>query len=396
MKLHSTKTDFWRDFATRTVCLRDNFKVELKAWLSVTKSKNPRIVVFCETDRLLIDVSCVCRELCIRFTSHEAVVLARRKDLLRQKLNDRFKVPNFKFQSAKKITGIGEAIRDVGLPCILKPVSGAGSALVYPIRDARDVDWFVDEYESELKRLEQDEFWFSKDGWLCETLVEGPMVTAFVACNGHTCRTIAVAQNLSQPLNSCVGFGSFCPSLEASKSEILSKFSEQVCMHLGLDYGFFDVEIILGDDGPVLIEVNPRPPGGEMLSTLDTSASVDLFRFILDLFEERNVALRQIEFKQDYLIWKIMSSEHTILTADISAFLQGFLDETGAFLANALTKGEHIKPLDTLARLIVPISDKTESFNQLSRMTTEFSDRSGVRLIEGNFQKLPSYLSRPQ
>jgi hypothetical protein len=55
-------------------------------------------------------------------------------------------------------------------------------------------------------------------------------------------------------------------------THLIFDYALKVCTLLQLRLGVFDVELIASDEGPILLEVNPRPMGGEMISGYEVSS----------------------------------------------------------------------------------------------------------------------------
>ncbi len=127
------------------------------------------------------------------------------------------------------------------------------------------------------------------DGFIVQEFVEGIPASASVICDGSEAKTIAVNEQLSGiPWLNADGFR-YCGNITplAAKEDVkmlISDIAERVVSGLGL-VGSNGVDFILGDDGPVVIEVNPRFQGS--LDSVELSTGLSIFQAHLDSFNGR-------------------------------------------------------------------------------------------------------------
>ena len=380
----------WRDVTEDIYIIQDFEEESLIEQIRVVAGRYSKPVVFCETDRYMIAVAKACDRMKIRFPSLDGTISARNKALTREATS---KNRGFRFRHAPSLDDLRLAAEDVGYPCIIKPAAGAGSCLAYPIYNKSHVSWYLDEAGRSLSKIAPKQRWFVDSGWLCETLVSGPMVTVFIAADGRDIKAFALARNLRQTLSECVGFGSITPALNGVKADSIFKFAEASCQKLNLRLGVFDVEIIIGSHGLVLVEVNPRPPGGEMLTALSASSDRDIFEYILNIYSGSALASNPPRFTREVLIWKLMAAESGALRLPLACALKQVLPNGLEYIYRSTREEQFVHQLDCLARVIIPTDDAVKMFNAVSNLTPQMSEVLGVQLLSGELPLLPdSYM----
>lgn len=341
--------------------------------------------VYCETDRFLYDVSLVCRDFSIPFTCADAIVKARNKAETRKSV-----LPSSGLISihSDTLSGLNSAAKVVGFPCVLKPAMGTGSCLAYPAYADGDIEWFVHEAQTSLAALPQDHRWFAAGGWICETYLKGPLVTVFVMADGRKVEAFGHARNIRQTLSECIGMGSIISGTGNIGWQEILQYAENCCRDIGLDLGIFDVEIILTSDGPVLVEVNPRPPGGEMLSALSLVSDVDIFSYMIEIYAGSQHPTTPY-FGRDVLIWKIVSAEDGNICSDVGAAIDVILGgDTVSHKLLYIQSGE-VGQLDCIARVLIPALDGREQFRCVNEKIGQLSKLLGVDLLRGDLPQLP-------
>ncbi len=152
----------------------------------------------------------------------------------------------------------------VPFPVILKPNHGAGGFKNVFVKDSEHLKRAIDSYQEN-----------GVDEFVIEEYVQGTDASTSVLSTGKHATTIAVNEQLIglKDLGALRRFsfcGSLTPLLTSSAGELM-RLSTSVAEDLGL-IGTNGLDFILGRNGPVIIEINPRFQG-----TLDTiEASLDM------------------------------------------------------------------------------------------------------------------------
>ncbi|MGZ7167651.1 MAG: ATP-grasp domain-containing protein [Halobacteriota archaeon] len=191
----------------------------------------------------------------------------------------------------------------VTFPVIVKPTRGAGGFKNVLVKDNEHLERTIASYQES-----------GVDQFVIEEYVQGTDASTSVLSTGEHATTIAVNEQLIglKDLGAMRRF-SFCGSLtplQTNYTRELSQLSKSVAEDLGL-VGTNGLDFILGRDGPVIIEINPRFQG--TLDTIEASLDINLVdahirccqgEFLPPPLYKR-FACRMISFaKQDVLVTK--------------------------------------------------------------------------------------------
>jgi len=166
-----------------------------------------------------------------------------------------------------------EALREVGLPLVVKPVSGSGSIDVRLHRDARS---YFEHVEVLLAGTD--------DVVLAQRFVEGSEYSVEVLGTDAGMEVFGVTKKHLGPEPTFLEVGHDFPApLSAQDERVLLDESHRALRAVGLSRGPAHVELRLGEDGPVVIEVNPRLAGGMIPSLIQHALGVDVLERLLDV-----------------------------------------------------------------------------------------------------------------
>jgi hypothetical protein len=150
-----------------------------------------------------------------------------------------------------------------GTPFFVKPVVGRLSQNVYRIDDLRDLvglhefDSYTARYASiaELAGANTE----NVHGFLAEELLTGDEVTLEGYVSGGRITIIGVTDSVKYPGTFSFERFEYPSKLSDARQAELSDVAARVLPALGFDWGFFNVEFFVPDDGPAqIIEVNGR------------------------------------------------------------------------------------------------------------------------------------------
>ena len=156
-----------------------------------------------------------------------------------------------------------------GLPCVVKPVRGAGSAGVAVVREEGALAAAFERADGSFEGLPDA-------GVLAEQFHEGPQfsVEAFSEDGEH--QVVAVTRKFSDPV-SFVEMGHVCPAqLTPAQEKEVHTYVEQLLDTLGVTTGATHTEIVLGQAGPKVIETHVRMGGDEIPALALDATGVDI------------------------------------------------------------------------------------------------------------------------
>ncbi|MBW3668140.1 MAG: ATP-grasp domain-containing protein [Actinobacteria bacterium] len=179
-------------------------------------------------------------------------------------------VPVPAFRAAETVDDAVAAAVDLGVPVVLKPVSGSGSIGVRLCNDVGEVA----AHAATLLAQAVNERGIPVPGrLLVEELAVGPEYSA-EAFDGQVVGI--VRKHLSPPPAFLEVGHDFPAPLPDDDAAAVHAVTEAALEALGLCFGPTHVELRLTTDGPVLIEVNPRLAGGNIPELVRHASGVDL------------------------------------------------------------------------------------------------------------------------
>jgi biotin carboxylase len=156
------------------------------------------------------------------------------------------------------------AAKDIGLPCVVKPLSATGSVGVGVVRDP-------DEVTAAYLR--------AADGArtvLIERFLAGPQYSVEAMSEDGVHAVLAVTRKYSDP-ESLVELGHVLPALlDEAQHAAIAGCAGAVLDAVGLTYGPSHTEVILTSDGPMPIETHARVGGDDIWLMVHAATGVDL------------------------------------------------------------------------------------------------------------------------
>ncbi|NQV34326.1 MAG: ATP-grasp domain-containing protein [Phycisphaeraceae bacterium] len=171
--------------------------------------------------------------------------------------------------------------------CVLKPLSGAGSEYVYFCTDRDQVIQAVGEIQQGLRRQANNPLYRNTlQGILMETHVAGPEYSCDFILEANEITIIRLAQKIQRPEGP---FGTVQAYMvpahlpEGVSHSHLKSLLARAAQALDVTGIICMVDFIVGTQGPVLLEMTPRP-GGDCLPALIRYASgTDMLGLALDV-----------------------------------------------------------------------------------------------------------------
>ncbi len=193
----------------------------------------------------------------------------RNKELMKQALGEAgVRVP--RHVAASTVRAVKDAAEQVGFPCIIKPIAGAGSQDTFRCDSAEELDTALKQL-GHIEEVSVEEF------------IDGDEFTYDTICVGGDIAYFHIAYYRPRPL--------IARTLEWVSPQTLSyrhvddprvadgrTMGEQVLKVLGFDTGFTHMEWYRKSDGEVVFgEVAARPPGARTVDLMNFASDVDLF-----------------------------------------------------------------------------------------------------------------------
>ncbi|MEV5210948.1 ATP-grasp domain-containing protein [Micromonospora sp. NPDC053740] len=199
----------------------------------------------------------------------DALARCRLKDVQRAALEaGGVSVP--RFAAVEDVAQAVEVAEAIGLPVVLKPVSGSGSVGVRLCRDLEETAWWAGEL---LGRATDERGNPVPTRVLIEAAVTGP---EFSVETFDSSVVAVVAKHLGpQPYFVEIGHDVPAPVPDATAT-VLGDTAVRALVALGLGWGAAHTELRLSTQGPIVIEVNPRLAGGMIPVAVHAATGIDL------------------------------------------------------------------------------------------------------------------------
>lgn len=254
----------------------------------------------------------VAHHLGLRAPSAQAIRLCRDKQKQRERLQSAgVGVPAFR--SANSAKAAVSAAESLGFPVVLKTVNGSGSVGVKLCRDASEVSM----HASTLLRQRKNERGFPVPRRI---LVESVAVGPEYSVETFDREVIGITQKHLGELPYFVEVGHDYPApLPAETAETIRRTAGAALAALNLEWGPAHIELRLTEDGPKIIEVNPRLAGGYIPELVRLASGINLISETLNLVvggephlkrpTQRYASLRFLLPQEDGLLYEVEGVE---------------------------------------------------------------------------------------
>lgn len=208
------------------------------------------------------------------------VKTARQKHLMRQAV-DQAGLPNPKYRLASSWEEVEKSVSEIGYPLVLKPVDLASSAFVRLIQNAEDLKSAYLDLEAfplNFRGQPRDQT------YLVEEYMHGEEVSVeSVSCNGKTTIIGITDKSVTGDPYFIENGHMFPAKLDQSVRDDLTGFVSDVLAAVGYDHGIAHTEVKLTEDGPRIVEINPRTAGNYIVELIERVTAVNLLKAFVSL-----------------------------------------------------------------------------------------------------------------
>lgn len=278
---------------------------ELNRVVDITDSSNPDCVaegiariqaeepidaVICVAHWAVYATALAARRLGLRFTEPEAIRRAYDKLLCRQTLES-YGVPSTRYAEVANAEEALERAADFGYPVILKPATGYGSLLSKMADTSEEVRRYFEGYEDAVSKIDP----IVRRDVVGKLIMEQRLIGELFSVEIGVTKTqiilpFMIDQRKRTDHDEIIELGSSVPpDLSNAEQQRMIDYTTQVIHALGLDLGIFHIEIIETEEGPRLVDANPRLMGGNLPELFHSSTGLDIFDFLLDIHLGRNL-----------------------------------------------------------------------------------------------------------
>jgi cysteine synthase A len=234
----------------------------------------------------------------------DAVAIARNKARMRGRCA-RHGVPMPAFGVVTSVEDARAVIASVGLPCIVKPVDETSSTDVVRCGTVRAAEEHV------LRILQKQRNTRGQPrvpAVLIEECIRGHEVSVEVLAQGERFHVLGVTDKSVGGQGHFVEIGHVFPSLLPGRLlDDCAGVAIAALRAVGFDLGLAHVEVKIDEDGPKLVEINPRPAGDKITELVDHSLGIrclDLMigQYLGDMDIDRLTTMPQAGAAMRYLV----------------------------------------------------------------------------------------------
>ena len=249
-------------------------------------SSHPFDAVLCLIDIRMIEASLIAEKFGLRFLNSATTRLMRDKFSVRQTLATRgVRQPGFAL--AETATELRQAIAEIGYPVLVKPSDGYGSQNVSVVFSESDLGNLMESLEAlTLKPTDYGLGVHASNRFSVEKYIRGHMIGCDVFSSVDERILIGINDKLMFPPPSFAMRGSCFPS-DRYDIPAIRDYAFEILDAVNFDFGASHIEMIVAEDGPYLVEVNPRLVSAQiphqMGYALERSVYADLINLHLGL-----------------------------------------------------------------------------------------------------------------
>lgn len=231
--------------------------------------------IICLNDRCIEHAARLAELYNLAFMNANAVVTCRNKDQTAL-LGNKIGIRTPKTYSCHTMDELEQAVQGFEYPLILKPSRGFGSTDVLFCEHREALEKLAPQVLETAVRM--------NGSLLLQEYILGPLVSVETITYQGKTRILGVTDRIMGPLPNFVEVGSSFPvDLGTKKMTELYSVMHQLIEALEIQNGITHTEFILTEDGPVLIEINPRLGGGLVGKMISAAFGFDLFSDIIRL-----------------------------------------------------------------------------------------------------------------
>ncbi|MCK0473714.1 ATP-grasp domain-containing protein [Halalkalibacter sp. APA_J-10(15)] len=208
------------------------------------------------------------------------VKTVRNKNHMRQAL-DKANLANPIYRLAHRWDEVVNAANEIGYPFVLKPVDLASSAFVNLIENEQalqDAFHALESFPLNFREQERD------CTYLLEAYMHGTEVSVeSVSFNGETTILGITDKSITGTPYFIENGHMFPAQLSEELQETVTQFVKDALDAVGFDHGIAHTEVMITDEGPRIIEINPRTAGNYIVELIERVTNIDLLHVFVDL-----------------------------------------------------------------------------------------------------------------
>lgn len=249
----------------------------------------PFAAVLCLIDIRIIEASCIARALDLPFLAPAVARLLRDKVRVREALA-RHGVRQPRFALASDAASLRSAVNTVGYPALLKPADGYASQDVQLLESAIDLERVAESFGEALRTpLDYGLGVHGARRWSVEQYVRGTLIGCDILLTREARIFLGINDKRMLAPPSFAMRGSCFPSQRHDVAAIRD-YADAILDAVGLDFGATHIEMLVAEDGPWLVEINPRLVSAQIPFQLGYAFGRSIYPALIDLHLGQDLA----------------------------------------------------------------------------------------------------------
>jgi biotin carboxylase len=285
---------------------------ELERKVLVLHEDYPVDAVICLIDTRIPEAARLADKLKLRHLNPISAALMRDKYLVRQRLAEHG-IPQPLFELARSNQELAHAVARIGLPVLIKPTDGFGSQNIVALSYPEDLDPYLTPLNDLLPTYTDYGLGvLANDRMLVERRMSGTIIGCdTISENGkHTLLGLNEKLFFEDPSFAIKG-GVFLPNRPEFK--VIESYVISLLDAVGFDWGAAHTELILTDEGPRLIEINPRLVGAKIPRLIGYALNRSLYTDLIQSYLGQGVSDSAIDTDVVAVTRWIVASEEGLL-----------------------------------------------------------------------------------
>ena len=340
--------------------------------------------VICVSEFSMEYAALIASHLKLPFPSVRSVADARDKQRTREIL-DKAGIRNVRYRYISGYTGLKEAAQYIGYPVVVKPQSSVHSTGTIIVQTHNELEDLWKEAQSAISKTSTKRKEQFQRGYLVEAYLRGTMVSAEVVNDGAESSVFMISGRIRSLKNELTEYRIDMPAeLTTEQKKACESYALSVTDALQLKNGIFHIELIIDEEGPVLVEVNPRIMGSYMPMLYERLTGNDYSNWLASL--HTGSGFKKPRFRD--LTGELVASavrfdavnEAEFIPADFRAIVTRYFNPHYAELSESaapvrLSSGE------TIGRIQVTEPSHASLQNKLERFFSEVYEKTGIVLL---------------
>jgi biotin carboxylase len=241
---------------------------------------HPFDAILCLIDIRIIETSRLAARLGLNFLNAHSASLLRDKISVRQVLAEHgLRQPAFAL--AQNLDDLRCAVSEIGYPVLIKPTDGYGSQNIHVLYDDAQRDLLI----AALQQQQPTDYGLGVHANLrlsVEAYLQGHLIGCDVFTSKNQRLLLGINDKLMYPAPSFAIRGS-CFPCEKYDCAAIEEYAFKILDAINFDFGACHIEMIVTEDGPCLVEVNPRLVSAQIPHQVGYALNQSLYGELINL-----------------------------------------------------------------------------------------------------------------